>query len=64
LTTLQDNVLETQNGAEAFPISEQYGSKIHLLLTDLIMPRLNGRTLAERLALASRNEGALHLGLH
>jgi hypothetical protein len=42
-------VLQAADGVEALEIAQQHPGPIHLLLTDLSMPRLNGRELHRRL---------------
>ncbi len=45
-------VLEAENGAEALDLARQFDGEIHLLVSDVIMPQVGGRELAERLTIA------------
>jgi PAS domain S-box-containing protein len=44
------SVVEAINPDQAERLAEKYGAKIHLLLTDVIMPGISGRELAKRLS--------------
>jgi CheY-like chemotaxis protein len=43
-------ILEARHGKEALEICRQHTGPIHLMVTDVIMPQMSGRELAEQLA--------------
>jgi CheY-like chemotaxis protein len=45
------SVLEAADGVDALSLSESYPGKIDLLLTDICMPRLDGRELHRRIGI-------------
>ena len=51
-------VIQAANGAEGLQAAGQHAGKIHLLLTDIIMPKMNGVQLARALR-KSRSEIAV-----
>jgi len=44
-------VLEASDGVQALAVASAHQGPIHMLITDVVMPRLSGRELATRLAL-------------
>jgi len=44
-------VLEARTGVEALEVARAHGGPIHLLLTDVVMPKMGGKQLAQELAL-------------
>jgi two-component system cell cycle sensor histidine kinase/response regulator CckA len=45
-------VIEAAGPAEALAVMDGHPNPVHLLLTDVVMPEMNGRELARALALA------------
>jgi two-component system cell cycle sensor histidine kinase/response regulator CckA len=43
------NILEAEDGVAAMEVSTRYQGKIHLVLTDVVMPRMRGPQLAEQI---------------
>ena len=44
-------VIEAGDGRQALEVCQHHGDKIHLLLTDIVMPQMNGHMLAEQIVI-------------
>jgi len=53
--------LDVQNGEAAIRTASQYDGRIHLLLTDVVMPGISGRHLAESLAVSRPEMRCLYM---
>jgi two-component system, cell cycle sensor histidine kinase and response regulator CckA len=54
-------VLEAGDGAEALALAQRHPGPIHLLLADVVMPRMGGIELAERLRALRPETRVLHV---
>jgi two-component system cell cycle sensor histidine kinase/response regulator CckA len=54
-------VLEARTGAEALSLAAQHAGPIHVLVTDIVMPHMSGRQLADQLRQRQPNAAVLYL---
>jgi len=57
-------VLEAQNCDDALLLGAQHGGRIDLLLTDVVMPKMSGRQVAERLRASRPDPRILYVTGH
>ena len=55
------HVLEARDGAEALRVAASYVGRIHLLLTDIVMPGMSGKVLADQLIQARPDLSVLYV---
>ncbi|HWF92123.1 MAG TPA: ATP-binding protein [Terriglobales bacterium] len=55
------SILSASNGAQALQILEQHDGPIHMLLTDVVMPGMSGRTLTSQSVVAQRGLKVLYM---
>ena len=55
------HVIEAKDGNEALFLSKQHRGDIHLMLTDVVMPQMSGRELAEQLTLRRPETNVLYM---
>ncbi len=61
LETSGYKVLSTGNGSEAVQVCHDYENVIHLLVTDVVMPKMSGRQLTDLLVLSHPNLKVLYM---
>jgi two-component system cell cycle sensor histidine kinase/response regulator CckA len=54
-------VLESSNGGEALEIARRYRGPIHVLLTDVVLPGVSGRVIAEKISACSPDTKVLFM---
>lgn len=54
-------VLEAEDGEQALRVAEDHPGAIHILLTDIMMPGINGKELADRFMVARPDAKAIFM---
>ena len=64
LRSLGYTVLPAHNGMAALLVVERHEGPIHLIMTDIVMPKMGGQELAERMALLGNEMPVLYITGH